>query len=84
MGDETPMSNEQEGGTPNPSMKLRSSNSSPTPMPKLTRLEEPQDPVDTGARGSDSPKRRGVLDTLAQQQQEAKRAKTLGPIWLQE
>eukprot|EP00969_Alexandrium_andersonii_P057004 2514244-Alexandrium_andersonii.AAC.1 len=56
------------------------------PLPKLTRTGDPQDSADTGARGSDeSPKRRGVLDTLAQQQQqESKRAKTSGPIWLQE
>eukprot|EP00969_Alexandrium_andersonii_P367362 15470556-Alexandrium_andersonii.AAC.1 len=65
-------------------MKRRSSNSSPMPLPKLTRVEEPQGSADTGARGSESPKRRGVLGILAQQQQEAKRAKTLGPIWLQE
>eukprot|EP00969_Alexandrium_andersonii_P313928 13868784-Alexandrium_andersonii.AAC.1 len=66
-------------------MKRRASTSSPMPLPKLTRIEEPQDSVDTGARGSgESPKRRGVLDTLAQQQQESKRAKTMGPIWLQE
>eukprot|EP00969_Alexandrium_andersonii_P026267 1146258-Alexandrium_andersonii.AAC.1 len=54
------------------------------PLPKLTRVEEPQDSVDSGARGSDSPKRRGVLDTLAQQQQDTKRAKTIAPVWLQE
>eukprot|EP00969_Alexandrium_andersonii_P321210 14193345-Alexandrium_andersonii.AAC.1 len=35
-------------------MKQRSSNSSPMPLPKLTRLEEPPDSVDTGERGSDS------------------------------
>eukprot|EP00969_Alexandrium_andersonii_P099116 4372148-Alexandrium_andersonii.AAC.1 len=65
-------------------MKRRASTSSQMPLPKLTRVEETPDSVDTGARGSESPKRRGVLDTLAQQQQDAKRAKTLGPVWLQE
>eukprot|EP00969_Alexandrium_andersonii_P171313 7572920-Alexandrium_andersonii.AAC.1 len=85
MDNVTLMSNEQDGDTPNPSMKRRSSDSSPTPLPKLTRLEEPQDSVDSGARGSDSPKRRGRLDTsVQQQQQEANQAKTLGPIWPQE
>eukprot|EP00969_Alexandrium_andersonii_P003696 159950-Alexandrium_andersonii.AAC.1 len=69
-----PMDNEQEGGTSRPSMKRCSSNSSPMPLPELTRLEEPQDSIDTGARGPDAPRRRGVLDTLAQQRQEAKRA----------
>eukprot|EP00969_Alexandrium_andersonii_P072426 3195396-Alexandrium_andersonii.AAC.1 len=55
------------------------------PLLKLTRTDEPQDSVDIGARGSgESPTRRGVLDTLAQRPQDSKRAKTLGPVWLQE
>eukprot|EP00969_Alexandrium_andersonii_P150980 6676186-Alexandrium_andersonii.AAC.1 len=48
------------------------------------RLEEPQGSVDMGARGPDSPKQRSMLDTLALQQQETDRARTLDPIWLQE
>eukprot|EP00969_Alexandrium_andersonii_P089713 3961531-Alexandrium_andersonii.AAC.1 len=51
------------------------------PLPKLTRTCEPRG---TGARGSEPPKRRSVLDTLDQQQQDTERAKTLGPFWLQE
>eukprot|EP00969_Alexandrium_andersonii_P252864 11175679-Alexandrium_andersonii.AAC.1 len=82
MGDDP-----EAAGMPNPSVERRASTSSPLPLPKPTRtMESQQDSADTGARGSDeSPKRLGVLDTLAQQQQqESKRAKTMGPIWLQE
>eukprot|EP00969_Alexandrium_andersonii_P028183 1229789-Alexandrium_andersonii.AAC.1 len=42
MEDVTPMGTEQNGDTPNPSMKRRSTNSSPRTLPRLTRLEESQ------------------------------------------